>query len=105
MITSEKFNVSSFRSRFISPVYTLTNGQVDFCMNVKYNIFSNSTDGFRVVLENYLNPNENEVLFEIRGPLPTNMWYSDYIEAKNVFFNQFRVNLKNSHFEESRFIK
>lgn len=91
MITSDKFNSSSFRSRFFSPVYALTSGQFDFCINLKYNIFSNKSDGFKLVLENYFNGNELEVLFEIRGPSSDNKWYTEYIQAKNVEFNQFRV--------------
>ena len=91
MITSDKFSVSSFRSRFISPVYTLNIGRFDFCINLKYNIYGNYTDGFKLVLENYLNGNEYSVLFEIRGPLYTNKWYNEYIQAKNIAFNQFRV--------------
>ena len=94
MITSEFFETASasFRSRFISPVYTLANGQSNFCINLKYNIYGSNTDGFRLILENYLNGNEFEILFVVRGPLPINKWYSEYIQAKNIFYDQFRVN-------------
>ena len=95
MLTSEKFETAAaaFRSRFISPVFNLNNNQDDFCVNVKYHIYGQDTDGFKLIIENYLNGNEFITLSEIRGPLSINMWHSQYIQVKSVTFSQFRVNM------------
>ena len=77
-------NLNAKRKMFARLIYK-------YCINLKYNIYGNYTDGFKLVLENYLNGNEYSVLFEIRGPLYTNKWYNEYIQAKNIAFNQFRV--------------
>ena len=99
MITSDKFEttINSYRSRFISPVYSLdTSDPIDVCINIKYNIYSAANDGIKMLLENYLDPNKNVVIFEARAPLEFNMWYSASIQIKDLLFRQFRVN--NSFF-------
>jgi hypothetical protein len=90
MITSDKFEnaIGSFRSRLYSPVY---NRAKDFCIRFQYNIYSQSDDGFRVYLEDYINPDDLNLIHTIIGPLPINKWYTALIEIKESVFNQFRV--------------
>lgn len=95
MITNEKFEtpIASFRSRFISPVYALNDEPLNVCLGVKYNIYSESNDGFKFFIENYIEPNEIVELYQARGPLKIDMWHSLEIQIKSLNFNQFRVNL------------
>ena len=93
MITSDKFETpyAAFRSRFISPVYFKENDTIDLCLSLKYNIYGKSNDGFKMLIENYLEPYENIDLFQIRGPLIVNKWHSKYFQISGLNFSQFRV--------------
>jgi len=95
MITNEKFETpsTSFRSRFISPVYSLDSVSIDICIGIKYNIFSSYNDGFRFFLENYIEPSEVIELRKVFGPLKINKWHSLEIQIRSLNFSQFRVNL------------
>ena len=92
MVTSDKFETTqaAFRARFMSPVYYLQNNP-NFCINFKYNINGNGTDGFRIFIENYLNPEEHKIIFSIRGPLYVDRWYSKTVSVCGVTYSQFRV--------------
>lgn len=98
MITSDKFenSLNSFRSRFISPVYFLEAGLSTFCVNFQYNIYGDSNDGFRLIIENYLNPNENSNLLVVIGPLNIDKWYQGLAQVSDLKYLQFRVILLES---------
>jgi hypothetical protein len=93
MVTSDKFETpqAAFRARFISPVYSLENDLTDFSINFKYNIYGNGTDGFRIIIENYLNPKEFKIIYTKRGPLNVDRWYSETALACGITYSQFRV--------------
>jgi hypothetical protein len=94
MVTSDKFETAqaAYRARFMSPVYSLSS-TTDFCLNFKYNIYGNGTDGFRVIIENYLKPEEHKVIFDLRGPLYVDRWYSGSAQATSIEFTQIRVGI------------
>ncbi|CAF0877243.1 unnamed protein product [Brachionus calyciflorus] len=94
MITSDKYEKSngSFRSRFISPVYYLKDEPKVFYMTFSYNIYGNVSDGFNLIIENYLNMNESINLLTISGPLKENKWHLASLKLMNLdkFAHEFR---------------
>jgi hypothetical protein len=95
MITNEKFEtpITAFRSRLISPVYSLDSDSLNICIGIKYNIFSSYNDGFKLLLENYIEPSEVIELRKVFGPMKINMWHSLEIQIRSLNFSQFRVSL------------
>ncbi|RMZ98070.1 hypothetical protein BpHYR1_045027 [Brachionus plicatilis] len=93
MITSDKFDsdIGSYRSRLYSPVFKLAPSQDKFCLSFKYNILTASNDGFRVYVENYLFQSEYKLVFDKRGPLVEDRWYSTEVPVTNVTFKQIIV--------------
>lgn len=82
MITSDKFqnSLGEFRSRLYSPVFAVPAELDRFCFSFKFNIYSSSTDGFRVGLENYGNHAQTHILKIVLGPFGVDRWYSDAVE-------------------------
>ena len=93
LLSSDKFENSliAFRSRFISPVYRFPEQILNFCLGFAYNIYSDSTDGFNVTIENHNKPEENVILKTYKGPLSQDMWFFDFMPVTGLDYNQFRV--------------
>lgn len=93
MITSDKFDsdIGSYRSRLYSPIFKLKIGQNRFCLSFKYNILTSSNDGFKVYVENYLYQSEYMLVFDKRGPLLEDRWYSTEVPVTNVTYEQIIV--------------
>ena len=95
MVTSEKFENSqfSYRARLYSAVVRVDNLKEKpiYCLSFKYNIFSESDDGFNVQIENYLNPDQRIILFNEKGPLAQNRWYSAQVSIRDIKYQEFRV--------------
>ena len=62
-------------------------------MGFAYNIYSNSNDGFDLIIENYMNSSENKILYSKRGPLKDNRWYYHLANITLSDYEQFRVNV------------
>jgi hypothetical protein len=94
MIQSEKFDsqANAFRSSLISPIFTWKNDSLNFCMSFAYNLNTRSNDGFDLLIENYLNSSESQVLVSKRGPYKIDRWYYEAVNVSNLELNQFRVN-------------
>jgi len=93
MITNDKFEsaAGSFRSRRYSTVYSSSIESSQVCMQFRFNIYGDGDDGLRVYLENYLNPDETNLIHTERGPLPIDKWYTASVQLDQTAFLQFRV--------------
>lgn len=87
MITNEKFenSLNEIRSRLYSPVFNLPEDQNDFCLELKYNIRSSGQDGFKVVLENYENHNEQQTLLTKLGQATLDKWHVTQFQVPNIY--------------------
>lgn len=99
MITSDKFetDTDAYRSRLYSPVFgsaeaANTRSYSNACLSFKYNIFTTNNDGFRVHVENYENPEEQELIFSTNGPYKVDRWYSTNVPIV-IKYKQSRVSL------------
>ena len=86
MITNEKFesSINEIRSRLYSPVFS-TLSEDDVCLEFKYNIRSSGQDGFKVVLENYEDHNEQQTLLIKLGQAPINKWHLTQIQLPHTY--------------------
>ncbi len=68
MVTSRDYGSVTLarRSRLVSPIYK--RDRLQYCVNFYFNINGKSRDGFKVVIENYLNNTEVDELRRKVGP-------------------------------------
>ncbi len=98
-LSSDKFGDpnDAVKSRLISPVYKYSTESEDtplnFCIGFAYSIYTedeDSNDGFDIIIENYLKPEESKVIFFERG-MKVFRWYYKYVQVENLDYKQFRV--------------
>ncbi len=91
MITSKEYKTQALskRSRLISSIYKTD--WTEFCINYYFNINGNSSDGFKVFLENYLDNTETVELRKNFGPLGEDRWHLDRIQITELKYELFRV--------------
>jgi len=91
MITSKDYKTQALskRSRLISSIYKMD--WTEFCINYYFNINGNSSDGYKVLLENYLDSTEIVELRKTFGPLEEDKWHLDRIQITELKYELFRV--------------
>ena len=97
IITSDKYDTveNSFASRLISPIYKPESPL--FCFNFYYNIHGSTTDGFRILYQDYFDVDEKIPIRTFQGPLSEDRWYYGQVQMTDIPNAEYYI-VNNIHF-------